>query len=161
MRITASTTGLAGKFAAVPLAGPALMREVGDLALSLIRQRTEAGVDVNLSPFRPLSEGYAKAKQAELGHSRADLVVSGRMLNEMVKTAVGDRSVTLGFLGGSVGGSSASGRTLIQRSRAVPGGDKALFHMEGRVPRKFFGLNEVDRALITERVKAYWSRVLR
>lgn len=129
-----------------------LMREVGDFATRRIRTRTERGLDKNDTPFTPLSEGYAKQKQKELGHSRADLTVSGRMLNDMGVVAVTEKSVEISFR--SQGG-TAQGSTLIQRSRAVGAADKAFFHVEGNhgVIRDFFGLSDEDEELIAKRVE--------
>jgi hypothetical protein len=110
-----------------------------------------------------LSPGYAKQKQEALGSSKADLSVSGRMLNDMQITASSRNRVTLGFLGGTTGGTRASGGTFIQRSRSVPGGDKALYHHvlgagKSRVKRKFFGLTSGDAEAIRTKVQAYISR---
>lgn len=164
MRINASTTGMAGKYAQRPLVNESLMREIGTLALSMIRRRTQAGIDVAGAAFRPLSPGYAKQKQKALGSARADLSVSGGMLNGMQITASSRNRVTLGFLGGTVGGGSqANGGTFIQRSRSVPAGDKATFHhVEGagrsRVKRKFFGLTSGEVDTIRAKVQAYVTR---
>lgn len=165
MKITVSTTGRAGNYASIGLVTPDLLTEIGDFALSLIRRRTVAGKDKNNQEFTPLSEGYAKQKQKELGHARADLTVSGRMLNEMARLEQTETSVTIGFAGGSVSGASASGTTLIQRSRAVPGADKALFHNvtgagASRVKREFFGLTPDEETTIRDRVQAHLSRAV-
>lgn len=166
MRINASTTGRAGNYAKLVLVDAQLMSEVGDFALSLIRRRTAAGKDVTNQPFRPLSPGYAKQKQQALGTGNADLTVSGRMLNEMGRLAVTEKTVTIGFAGGSTGGGGrAVGGTFIQRSRAVPGADKALFHNvtgagKAHVIRKFFGLTPDEKTTIAERVQAHVSGVV-
>lgn len=137
--------------------GAGLMREVGDFATRRIRTRTERGIDKNNAPFTPLSDGYAKQKQKELGHSRADLTVSGRMLNDMGVVAVTEKSVEISFR--SQGG-TAQGSTLIQRSRAVGAADKAFFHVEGNhgVIRDFFGLSDEDEELIAKRVEEELGR---
>lgn len=164
MRINASTTGRAGNFAKIALVDARLMTEVGDFALSLIRRRTAAGKDVNGQAFQELSPEYAKQKQKAIGNARADLTVSGRMLNEMGRLAVTEKTVTIGFAGGGTGGGgSTGGGTFIQRSRAVPGADKALFHNvtgagRSHVIRKFFGLTSDEKTLIRDRVQAYLSR---
>lgn len=163
MRINASVSGRAGNFAKIPLVNAKLMTEVGDLALSLIRRRTAAGKDVNNAPFQALSPAYAKQKQKELGHSRADLTVSGRMVNELGRVGVTERTVSIGWSGGGTGSSGSAGGTLIQRSRAVAGADKALFHNitgagRSRVKRKFFGLTPEEAKTIRDRVQAHVSR---
>lgn len=164
MRINVSITGRAGNFAKIDFVTEKLMAEVGDLALSMIRRRTVAGRDVNNATFRPLSPAYAARKQQELGNSRADLTVSGRMLNEMSRLKVTHRTVTIGFQGGSTtGGGASGGGTFIQRSRAVPGADKALFHNvtgagTSQVKRQFFGLTPDERQTIIDRVQAHVSR---
>lgn len=73
------------------------MREVGLMAREQIVTRTMAGTDVSGAPFQPLSEGYAKQKQAALGHANADLQVSGNMLNHLQIVEVTDDAVTLGW----------------------------------------------------------------
>lgn len=166
MKINATVTGRAGQFAKIPLVNKQLMTEVGDFALSLIRRRTAAGKDVDGAPFQELSPAYAAQKLKAIGSNRADLTVSGRMLNEMGRLAVTEKSVSIGFSGGGTGSSGSSGGTFIQRSRSVPGADKALFHNvtgagKSRVKRKFFGLSTEERALIVSRVQAHVSRQAR
>lgn len=164
MQITVSVTGRAGNYASIALVNAALMTDVGDLALSLIRRRTTAGKDKNNQVFAPLSAGYAKQKAKALGSARADLTVSGRMLNEMSRIGVTDHSVSIGFGVGSIAGAGgARGGTFIQRSRAVPGADKALFHNvtgagKSHVKRQFFGLTPDEQATIRDRVQAHLAR---
>ncbi|MDP2319579.1 MAG: hypothetical protein Q8O42_09615 [Acidobacteriota bacterium] len=163
MRINVAVTGRAGNYAKIDLVNAKLMTEVGDLALSLIRRRTMAGRDVNNAPFRALSPAYAKQKQKELGHSRADLTVSGRMVNEMVRRSVTKRTVSIGWTGGGTGSGGGTGGTLIQRSRSVAGADKALYHNitgagRSRVKRQFFGLTSEEAKTIRDRVQAHVSR---
>lgn len=123
--------------------GDALMRDVGDLAVRLIADRTRQGIDMHGAPFVPLSAGYAKQKQKHLGHSRADLQVSGRMLNDMQVVAATEHTVEISFI--SQGG-TATGTTFIQRSRSVGAADKAFFHNDGNhgVVREFFGLTDSE-----------------
>jgi hypothetical protein len=73
------------------------MRELGLLARERIVTRTREGLDANSAPFAPYSEGYAKQKQAALGHANVDLQVSGNMLNHLTIVDVDDDSVTLGW----------------------------------------------------------------
>jgi hypothetical protein len=72
------------------------MREIGLLMRERIVRRTQEGQGPE-GPFAPLSDGYAKRKQAALGTSRPDLTVSGNMLNDLTIVAVDDDSVTLGW----------------------------------------------------------------
>lgn len=151
-----------GRLADIPLAGETLMREIGDLVLRKIRTRTEQGIDVDGRAFQPLSEPYRKRKQKEIGSSRADLTVSGRMLNDMAVTEVTKNRVTLGFK--SQGGGS-SGGTFIQRSRSLGAADKAYYHNEtgagkSGVKRRFFALSEKDEDDVQKAVDAYLDRVL-
>lgn len=166
MRINATTTGRAGKWAQIKLVDAKLMTEVGDLALSLIRRHTAAGKDMHGAPFAPLSPGYATQKQQELGNSRADLTVSGRMLNEMGRIKVTDKTVTIGFAGGGTGSGGARGGTFIQRSRSVAGADKALFHHvsgagKSKVKRQFFGLSAAEKDRIRAAVQAHLSKAVK
>jgi hypothetical protein len=131
--------------------GKELMDEIGVFAVQKIRERTEQGVGYDGSAFAPLSEGYAKQKQKALGHTRPDLTVSGRMLNDMGVVAVTERNVELSFR--SQGGGSGRG-TFIQRSRSRGAADKAFFHVTGNrgVIRDFFGLSDEDEEQIAEYV---------
>lgn len=127
--------------------GQSLMQEVGDFATRLIRTRTEQERDKDGNPFHPLSTRYALQKVKALGNARADLTVSGRMLNDMGVVGVTDTSVEISFR--SQGGGSGRG-TFIQRSRALGAADKAFFHVTGNhgVIRDFFGLTDEEEALI-------------
>ena len=54
-----------------------------------------------------------------------------------------------------------NGPTLVQRSRAIPPGQKAVFHQvtgagKSRVTRKFFDLNDEDMTVLA----AEWDRRL-
>jgi hypothetical protein len=120
------------------------MREVGDMLLRRIRTRTENGLDVNGAAFAPYSDGYASQKSAELGHSRVDLTVSGRMLNDMQVTATTTRTATISFV--SQGGGS-SGGTFIQRSRSMGAADKAAFN---NPRREFFAASDEDEQAIAD-----------
>lgn len=145
-----------------PLTSPELMLEVGLLASRRIRTRTESGRDAKGQPFVPLSEGYAKQKQEALGNSRADLTVSGRMLNDMGVTAVTDQKAEIGFK--SMGGGGGGG-TFIQRSRSVGAADKAYYHDvagagKSHVKREFFDLSEEDIDVIQDAVDAHIARVI-
>ena len=132
----------------------AALQDIGDFAITRIRQRTERGIDVDGQAFAPLSPAYARAKQDAGLRPDADLTVSGRMLNDMRATVPEAGVVEIAFV--SRGG-RATGRTFIQRSRAVGAADKAFFHNEAgagrsRVIRKFFDLSDEDMAVIYERV---------
>jgi hypothetical protein len=120
------------------------MREAGELLLRRIRTRTESGVDVNGAGFANYSPGYADRKRAELGHSRVDLTVSGRMLNDMQVTGTTKTTATISFV--SQGG-GASGGTFIQRSRSLGAADKAAYN---NPTREFFGASDEDERLIAE-----------
>jgi hypothetical protein len=120
------------------------MREAGEMLLRLVRTRTENGKDVNGAAFAPYSEGYAALKSAELGHSRVDLAVSGRMLNDFHVTATTNRTATLSFV--SQGGGN-SGGTFIQRSRSLGAADKAAFN---NPTREFIGASDEDAQAVAD-----------
>lgn len=124
-----------------------LMQEVGDFATRRIRSRTEQMQGYQGDRFPPLSKGYAERKQKALGHTRPDLNVSGRMLNDMGVVAATDTRCEISFR--SQGGGSSTG-TFIQRSRSMGAADKAFFHVSGNrgVIRDFFGLSNEDEVLI-------------
>lgn len=85
----------------VQLVTEEMLRDIGLLVREQIIRRTMRGVDVEGAPFQPLSEGYAKQKQAALGHAEADLQVSGNMLNHIgitdVQVTDEGGTVTLGW----------------------------------------------------------------
>jgi phage gpG-like protein len=148
VRLTAS-----GRPFARALTTSSLMREIGLLARTRIERRTRAGQAPGGRAFRPLSAGYAKQKAKALGHARADLTVSGRMLNDMQVVEVTDKSAALGFVSS---GGGARGGTFIQRSRSVGANDKALYHQEaGRVLRPFFELSGEDEEAIAAAVERH------
>ena len=151
-----------GDLSALKLTAPELMREIGLMAARLIRTRPEHGLDVHGAAFQSLSDGYAKQKQKALGHSRADLQVSGRMLNDMQVTEVTENRATIGFISSGAGSSRG---TFIQRSRSVGANDKAFFHNEvgagkSQVIREFFDLSEADADQIETAVDAYLEKML-
>lgn len=140
------------------LSNAQLMREIGDLLTRRIRERTQRGLSSQGTPFAPLSARYAAAKRKALGHARADLTVSGRMLNDMGPTAVTERSVTIAFRSSGPG---TTGGTFIQRSRSMGAQDKAFYHQEaGRVLRPFFDVTDEDEDVIGEAVERYLDGVL-
>jgi hypothetical protein len=122
------------------------MRDVGDLLVRRIRTRTEAGQSVDGASFAPYSAGYAAKKTAALGHSRVDLTVSGRMLNDMQVTAATPLSAEITFI--SQGGGAAGG-TFIQNSRSLGAADKAIYNDP---TRHFFGVSDEDEKAITDAV---------
>jgi phage gpG-like protein len=142
-----------------PLISQSLMQEVGQLAVRLIRTRTEQGTDAKGRPFQPYSPEYAERKADELGSGTVNLTVSGRMLNDMQVVSTTNSKVTLGFI--SSGGRAPKGKqTLIQRSRSVGAADKAFWHHvagagKSRVKREFFELSHDDQKVIRERVERY------
>ena len=142
--------------AETPLSAPGVMRDIGELLLRRLRKRTREGKDVHGRAFRALSTAYAKAKHKALGHDRADLTVSGRMLADM---AVRPTKNTVSVYFTSAGG-KATGRTLIQRSRAIGAADKAEWHTisgagKSRVKREWFDLNAADEAAAQAVLDAY------
>lgn len=146
-----------------PLTDTTLMQDIGDLALRMIRERTERGISVTGSAFAPLSAGYAEQKQKAGLPPVANLTVSGRMLNEMVAKVQDPRTVDLQFL--TRGGSSGRGQTFIQRSRGLAGADKAFYHDRAgagrsKVVRRFFDLNDREMGVIQARVDRYLQKVL-
>lgn len=114
------------------------MRDLGDFFVRNIRTQTEAGLDDQGRPFKAYSPMYAQQKQKALGHSRVDLTVSGRMLNDMQVTEVTNKSVTISFISQGGDGSGTKG-TFIQRSAALGAADKAAFNDP---TRNFFGISE-------------------
>jgi len=81
----------------IPLSTEALMREIGLLAIEQIRRRTRSGEGVD-GPFAPYSRGYAEWKGKTVGgSSTVNLTLSGRMLNDITITHIGETFVELGF----------------------------------------------------------------
>jgi hypothetical protein len=77
------------------------LRELGLLARERIVRRTRQGLGPDGVPFEPLSPEYAKRKRAALGQDKADLTVSGNMLNDVAVTNIvltdDEAYVELGF----------------------------------------------------------------
>jgi len=82
----------------IQLVTAADMRDVGDLLIERIKDRTLRGQDAQGQSFRGYSSGYAKQKSQAVGTSRVDLQVSGEMLNAMQVIEATDRKVTIGFI---------------------------------------------------------------
>lgn len=162
MAMTVHARGLDKPLTAIVQIPQALMQDVGDLIVQMIRTRTERGVDVDGQPFQPLSDDYRKAKTDAGLSGAADLSVSGRMLNDMRATVVGPGVVEIRF---TSRGGTAAGRTFIQLSRAVGAADKAYFHHEAgagrsRVRRRFFDVNASELSRIERKVREHLSRVI-
>jgi hypothetical protein len=126
------------------------LRTLGEGLITRIRLRTKRGIDASGRPFQALSRRYGQRKADALGHRRADLEVSGRMLNDMV---LRPRPNHLSIRFASGGATRASGGTFIQRSRSVSGADKAFWHNiagagRARVIREFFALSDADETWI-------------
>jgi hypothetical protein len=141
-----------------------LMREVGDLAVRLIRTRTEQGKDAEGQPFLPLSAAYAAQRQKEGYGTTSNLTLSGSMLGGMRVVEVSANKVTLGFTGDSMRG--GRGGTLVQRSREVGGNPKAFWHHvtgagPSRVKRRFFDLMPAEVQQITQAVRNYLDAAIR
>lgn len=105
----------------LPLTTPGRMKQIGEEVITLIKQRTERGLDYQNAPFHPYSDRYREQKGAALlgstlksrrmqkqkggGYAGArvswfgpvDLTVSGAMLGDIVIVGLTDDSVTIGF----------------------------------------------------------------
>jgi hypothetical protein len=146
------------------LSNDRLMREVGDLAVSLIRKRTEQGKDADGAPFLPLSAAYAERRQKAGYGTTSNLTLSGGMLGGMRVVEVSANKVTLGFTGDSQ--RSGRGGTLVQRSREVGGNPKAFWHNvtgagPSRTKRRFFDLMPSEVQAITAAVQRYLDAAIR
>ncbi len=142
----------------------ALMQEVGKLIVTMVRRRTLKGLDADGRAFKPLSPGYAKQKREALGSTRADLSVSGRMLNELRIVVVKRNEVGVGYLAGGTG--RASGGTFIQRSRSVSGAEKANYHAntgagKSRIKRDFLGLTKDEQAKVERAIQKHVEKKLK
>lgn len=150
-----------------PLVNAALMRDIGDLAIRMIRTRTEAGQDVTGKAFAPYTPGYAEKRAKEGMSTTPNLTVSGRMLNDLAVTDTGTSParVTLGFRS-TGGGTKGKGLTLIQRSRAVGAETKALAHDvtgagKARTLRQFLGLTSAQTETLRARVARHLDEYVR
>lgn len=149
-----------------PFLDAATMRDVGDLAIRMIRTRTEAGKDVTGAAFAPYTPGYAERRAKEGLGITPNLTVSGRMLNDMGVVAVAPGSVSIGFRSSGGGPVRGKGLTLIQRSRALGAEDKARFHDvlgagASRTVRKFLGLTPQETETIRDRVRRHLDDLAR
>lgn len=120
------------------------LRDAAELVIRRIRTRTEGGTDVHGMAFREYHPDYAKAKQEALGHTRVDLTVSGRMLNDMQVTSASKDGATISFIsqGGGMGGG-----TFIQRSRSLGAADKASYN---NPTREFFAVSSEDEQAVID-----------
>jgi len=135
----------------------AVMRDVGDLAIRMIRTRTEQGKDKDGGAFVAYTPKYAELKAKELGAGPVNLTVSGRMLNDMEVSDTGPNRASIGFRSS---GGRATGKTFIQRSRSVGAEDKARWHDrdgagKSRIKRPFMGLTDAETAKVQDRVEKY------
>lgn len=150
-----------------PLVDQALLKDIGDYVVRVIRTRTEAGIDRTGKAFAPYTPGYAAKKAKEgLGGGTVNLTVSGRMLNDMAVTDMGmsPPRVTIGFRS-SGGGTRGKGLSMIQRSRAVGAEGKARAHdVDGvgksRTKREFLGLTDAEETTLRERVMKHLEQTL-
>jgi hypothetical protein len=148
-----------------PLVDQALLRDIGDLAVRMIRTRTQQGIDRTGAAFAPYTPGYAEKKAKEVGAGPVNLTLSGRMLNDMGVTGITPGTVTIGFR--SSGGSTrGKGLTMIQRSRAVGAEDKARAHDvtgagKARTKREFLGLTATETETLRARVARHLDDVAR
>jgi len=134
-----------------------VMHDVGDLAIRMIRTRTESGRDKDGRAFIAYTPAYAELKAKELGAGPVNLTVSGRMLNDMEVSDTSPNKASIGFRSS---GGRASGKTFIQRSRSVGAEDKARWHDrdgagKSRIKRPFMGLTDQETAKVKERVEKY------
>ncbi len=139
-----------------------LMRKIGEGLLTRIRKRTAKGKDYRGRAFKQLSALYAARKLEALGNAKADLTVSGRMMNDINVRPNRDH-VSLSFAGG--GSTKASGSTFIQRSRSISGADKAFWHNEtgagkNRTKREFFDVSDQDEDWATEMVADHIAKAI-
>ena len=85
------------------VAGGQFIREAGEAAVSLVKERTRKGIDASGTPFVPYSAKYREKK----GGGVVDLSDSGQMLNDVHFEAKGPLMGTV-----TVGGSSAERVTV-------------------------------------------------
>jgi hypothetical protein len=154
----------------------ALLRRVAAHAVSIIRERTARGVDVNGSAFAPYSEEYARLK-AGSGRSASspNLTLGGGMLANLVVLSVTPEQALLGFQGSTtayqfrrirtknkgtptsrkLGNGQRATHTLGRSTSGTPVSNalKAAAHDRGteHVPRRhFFGLSTEERRKLIE-----------
>jgi hypothetical protein len=113
------------------------MQDIGDFAVP-DPQRAPSRSRSRRDGLRAAVGGVREAEEKALGHRRADLTVSGRMLNDMGVVAVTERSSR--SASGSQG--AAGQRRHVHPALArVGAADKAFFHVTGNhgIVRDFFG----------------------
>jgi hypothetical protein len=86
-----------GRLADIPLAGKALMHDVGLLARERVIRRTVGGTDAFGARFQAYAPDYEKRKREAVGGSGVDLQVSGAMLRAITIVEETDTKVVLGF----------------------------------------------------------------
>lgn len=92
------------------------LKKIADTHLvAPIVRRTGAGMDQNNRPFKPLGRRHAQYKLRRLGHSRADLRLSGAMLGSMRTKQVTKRQARIGFSSGAMERRASSNEDLGRR----------------------------------------------
>jgi len=122
------------------------VKQAGFQLISIIRTKTQKGIDFRDIPFAPYSESYLKHLQKKGYPTRVDLWYSGKMLGaltpDMVKKT-GKYKVTLGF------------------ARAEER-NKALWNQVlGKPKRQFFGFNNRTKDIIQKTFNRFVEKELR
>ena len=118
--------------------------QAGFQLVTVMRELTKKGIDVNRNPFAPYSEQYLKQLNREGKSTTVDLFYTGRMLGSLGTKKTGKHKVSLGF----------NNAEMRQR---------ALFNqvMMGDKNREFFGFNNRTEKIIQKSFNRFVEKELR
>ena len=97
MSITVRSSGIPLDLVMATLLTADEWQEIGELAKLRIVERTAKGIGPDGQRWPPYSPAYAKRKAKALGPGPVNLSLSGRMLDEMRVTRVGENFVELSW----------------------------------------------------------------
>ena len=132
----------------------AVMREVGENAVEIIKRRTKLGKDVDDKPFKQVSEAYEKRRRkvqldarATRTKQKSNLIASGQMIDSIEVTDVKARSVEIGAKGG-------------RKKSPLDGGNvsnaEVAYYQDERQGRKFLGLSEKNK----QQLQRFYKRIV-
>jgi len=122
------------------------IKQAGFQLLTIIKEKTKKGIDVNYRPFLKYSKGYLKKLELEGRPTNVDLFYSGKMLGSLTPNSTikstGKHKVTLAF------------NNAEMRKRAL------FNQVLTKSKRKFFGFNERTKQIIQRSFNLFMEKEL-
>lgn len=129
------------------------IKAVGVEAVSIIRRRTAAGIDMHGKAFAPYVENY-RADKVESGRTGSpDLTLTGQMLGNLQVLKSEERRVTIGF-SGQHRASHFGAKGVLKRTAATTSMAGVVIGLHKRRP--FFGIQRREEI---EKLVAVFKRV--